>query len=406
MDILEKATRAEENFELCYHCLGRQFAQLSHGYGNDERGKAIAYALKKGIDTDDFEKILEKWKKKNPRMKKRKKCEICNSFFKNIKKYVKKVHKATKKLEFDTFLIGCKPTASMLEKEEHVWEEVGIEWTEPLKGEINREIGKRLEEKWDRKADLKKPEVAVVLDLSSNDLEVNVNPLFVFGIYKKLKRDIPQTKWPSGKYKTSVEEIIAKPFMKATKGESHSFHGMGREDIDALCLGGRPFVFEVKEPVKRKIDLEKMKKKVNKDKRVEINDLKFCERDLVAQIKQATPDKSYRALVELSEDVEEEDLEGLKDLVGTIRQKTPERVLHRRADLQRYREIENIKWKKLGKKKIELEIKAESGTYIKEFVSGDDKRTRPSVSEKLGCDAVVKELDVSKIHFTKEDISE
>ncbi|MDP6641711.1 MAG: hypothetical protein QF381_04675, partial [Nitrososphaerales archaeon] len=42
---------------------------------------------------------------------------------------------------------------------------------------------------------------------------------------------IPQTRWPSGKYKTSVEQIAAKPYLTKTKGTGTKFHGAGREDI-------------------------------------------------------------------------------------------------------------------------------------------------------------------------------
>ena len=42
-------------------------------------------------------------------------------------------------------------------------------------------------------------------------------------------------------------------------GKEHFFHGMGREDIDALCLGeGRPFVLELSEPRIRDIDLDEL----------------------------------------------------------------------------------------------------------------------------------------------------
>ncbi|PIU59874.1 tRNA pseudouridine(54/55) synthase Pus10, partial [Candidatus Bathyarchaeota archaeon CG07_land_8_20_14_0_80_47_9] len=45
MDILEKALRMLEKHPLCDHCLGRQFALLGHGMGNDDRGKAIKSVL-------------------------------------------------------------------------------------------------------------------------------------------------------------------------------------------------------------------------------------------------------------------------------------------------------------------------------------------------------------------------
>ena len=46
---------------------------------------------------------------------------------------------------------------------------------------------------------------------------------------------------------------------------------------------------------------------------------------------------------------------------------------------------------------LRLRIFAEAGTYIKEFINSDGGRTKPSVSELLGCKAVCEELDVTGI---------
>jgi len=48
---------------------------------------------------------------------------------------------------------------------------------------------------------------------------------------------------------------------------------------------------------------------------------------------------------------------------------------------------------------LELTVRAQPGTYIKELVSGDDGRTRPSVTEILGTAAECAQLDVLAIHI-------
>jgi len=45
----------------------------------------------------------------------------------------------------------------------------------------------------------------------------------------------------------------------------------------------------------------------------------------------------------------------------------------------------------------EIVFECESGTYVKELVSGDDGRTKPSLSELLGREAKVAQLDVLEI---------
>jgi len=203
------------------------------------------------------------------------------------------------------------------------------------------------------------------------------------------------------KYKTSVEQEIAKPILKITRGSDQKLHASGREDIDALCLGWRAFVIEISEPKKRKINLKELQKEINKSKKVKVKSLKFADTNTVKKVKEAKPDKTYRAVVVLEKPATKSELAKLKKLKGIIRQKTPQRVLHRRSDKLRQRAVKQIKYKILGKKKIEITVTAESGLYIKELISGDEGRTEPSVSKLLGQKAVCKQLDVVKIESIK-----
>jgi len=44
-----------------------------------------------------------------------------------------------------------------------------------------------------------------------------------------------------------------------------------------------------------------------------------------------------------------------------------------------------------------LTLETESGTYIKELVSGDNGRTKPNLSDLIGIPCIVTELDVIEI---------
>lgn len=404
LDIVQKIL--EKN--TCDSCLGRVFAQLLSGYTNAERGHALRTALALAIDSGlkfegnhgnfagfkfrsnkDFDKLE----------KKAGTCEICGGFFQgNLDKLSARVANQLRKLDAGTFLIGTQLSQDLLDREEKLWEKVGIDFAEPVRAEINREVGKRVEALTGKAAELKKPDVAIILDLKNNRIRFSINPLFIFGYYKKLKRGFPQCKWGTPrKYKTSIEEEIGKPLLKTTGGRDTKFHGCGREDIDARCLDWRPFVIEINRPKVRKIDFRKLEKQVARSGNVAVKGLRISDMATVRKIKEAAPDKTYRALVSLKKAVKPKELKKLKQLVGTIHQRTPERVLHRRADLSRKRDAFFIKWRRKGAKKIELIVKGSSGLYIKELVSGDNGRTRPSVAEVLDTDAVVMELDVIRI---------
>jgi len=397
---------------LCDHCLGRQFSQLLYSYKNEERGKVIRTFISmlidgklidySKIDPDNFYGFKFRQNKEFAKNLKKEKCWLCNNLFDKSDLLIKKTEKKLKKIEFNNFLVGSKIKEEILVKEEKIWKVTGIEFVESIKSEINREIGKKLGFLLKKPVNFKNPEIVVLMDFEKNDVEIQINSLYVFGFYKKLKRGIPQCKWGTpGKYKTSVQEIIAKPIVRTTKGINNKFSGSGREDIDARCLDWRPFVIEILKPKKRNIALKKIQKQINKSKKIKVKGLKFCEKYIVKKIKTETGDKVYKILVKFDKPVKKKDLRKLKNLVGIVSQRTPVRVVHRRADKIRKRSVKSIKYKQINKKTIELKVGASSGLYIKELVTGDNGRTKPSVSETLNVKAIPKDLDVIKIEVPK-----
>jgi tRNA pseudouridine synthase 10 len=177
------------------------------------------------------------------------------------------------------------------------------------------------------------------------------------------------------------------------------FHGAGREDIDARNLDWRPFVIELVKPMKRKIDLKKIQKIANKNKKVKIKNLKIVDKEAVNKIKFAKIDKTYEAEVVFSKDIDKKKLKELKKFKKIIiTQQTPTRVVHRRANILRKRMLKQISWKVVGKRKIIFRIKGESGLYIKELITGDQGRTKPNISEILNNKVKRISLDVVKIH--------
>jgi tRNA pseudouridine synthase 10 len=378
---------------------------------NEERGKSFRSVIAMMIDG----KIID-YSKINPnnfygfrfRQSKdfenihKEKCWLCNDLFDDMDLMEKKAEKELGKIEFNNFLVGSKVPEDVLEREEKLWEETGIEFVESIKSEINRELGKKLFYAMKKPVNFKNPEVVVLANFAEKKIELQINSLYVLGYYQKLVRGMPQCKWGTpGKYKTSIQEIVAKPLMKLTKGKNNAFHGFGREDVDARCFGWRPFVIEIIEPKIRNVDLKKIQKEINKTKKVKVNKLKFSNRFTVKRVKTEKGDKTYKVIVEFNKPVERKELKKLKGLIGTISQRTPVRVSHRRADLIRKRIVKELKYKQINRKKIELTVKTNAGLYIKELVTGDEGRTNPSVSEVLKVKAKPKELDVIEIESPK-----
>jgi tRNA pseudouridine synthase 10 len=407
MELIEKSVKILEK-NLCNNCLGRFFSGLLSGYTNEERGKFIRTLIAMMIDSKsiDYSKIEPsnffgfKFRiNKEFLVSKPEKCFLCNNLFEELDDYAKKAVKKLKDIEFNNFLVGSVIPAEILGKEEKLWEITGIDYVESIKSEVNRELGKKIWNIIKKPVNFKNPNIVILLDLEKKDIEIKINSLFILGYYKKLKRGFPQCKWGTpGKYKTSIQEMVAKPIMKVTKGKNNYLHGFGREDVDARCLDWRPFVIEIAEPKIRNFNFKDIEKKI--DKRIKVKLLKVSDKFTVRRIKSEMGDKTYRLIVKFKKPVKKNELKKLKSLVGVINQRTPTRVAHRRADLIRKRLVKDLKYKQINKKAIELTVKATSGLYVKELVTGDNGRTKPSVSELLN-EAVPKNLDVIKIERPK-----
>ena len=408
----EILNKAEEliNFtdgKICNHCLGRKFSDCVEGDGNEDRGIKIREAL--NLEAYDGE------------------CEICHNIFKYIEEDVldlvnEKINLLN--LEFETFVVGCKLPKEIVEKDQEISEKFDFD-VEIIKREVNRQTGKLLEANLEQNVDFDGEDVLVMVDFrrmlredAKNPIKVRlqITPIFIEGRYRKLIRGIPQTKWPCTKckgkgceecnftgkqYPESVEELLSEVVLRHTNGYEAKFHGAGREDIDVRMLGtGRPFVLEIKEPKIRKIDLDKIAEEVavSAKGKTEYLNLKFTERRRKAEIKVSSPAtyKVYRALVKCEDEIKEEDLEKLQSL-HLIKQRTPIRVSHRRADKIREKEVKSIESELIDPKTFEMIIKTEGGLYIKELISSDEGRSNPSVSEVLGTQAICAELDVIEV---------
>jgi len=383
---------------LCSECFGRLFGQLGHGLSNPERARRLTDAL--GV----------------PPVPEVPDCYLCGGTFSRLTTWVDRSLRAAEGFEWHRFTCGSRWEPERLAREEALWIEVGTEWGESARSAFNRELGKRVEAASGASGVTDRPDVVFLADLPVGRVELTVLPVYFAGRYRKLDRALPQTRWPcrrcrgrgctscggTGKtYSTSVEEVVAAPFLEATGADGTRFHGMGREDIDARMLGrGRPFVLELLHPHRRTVDLDRVAAALARDAagRVEVVELRTAEAPEVVRVKEATPEKSYR--VGVAGDVPVAKVNEALELALTqaIAQRTPKRVAHRRSDRVRTRRVVAARVVEANPGRFTLEIRTEAGTYVKEWVEGDDGRTTPSLASLTGAHLKVEFLDVLEIH--------
>jgi len=285
--------------------------------------------------------------------------------------------------------------------------------------------------------------------------------VFLEGRYRKLSRDLPQTVFfcpvckghPRRRRKCdrcegfgkltrdSVQELMGWVAGKTFGTRKNKFHGAGREDVDVRMLGqGRPFIMEMIGPKTFDVDLAALEAEINRrnEGRLEICGLHWSEKARVQIIKETHHAKEYGALLEV-EKGHALDLLAVEALVGKridVLQGTPGRVAHRRADLNRERWIEIVSMARAGDDveipavseiptglrtrdgagtvdgSVEGEdsadagirgelwqvvLRTQHGTYVKEVLSGEGGRTRPSLSSLLAVPCRCVALDVLDI---------
>ena len=407
--LLDDARAVLAQSPVCDSCLGRPFADRSHGLTVAERGRALRVGVALADD--------EPFEAPDPGD-----CWVCEGHCTQFDAWATRAANDLAEIEFETYQVGTRVPPLIEENERLLREDAELDPDagEAFKAEFNREVGRRLGGMLGVEVDFDRPDVLVICDLEPDILEVQINPAFVYGRYRKLERDIPQTEWPcrechgSGTvggepcdhcggsgylYEHSVEQYVAPHVQEAMDGTDALFHGAGREDVDALMLGtGRPFVVEVKHPYKRFPDLEGLEAEINEaaEGAVEVEGLRYATHEMVERVKELEANKTYRAEIEFEGDIAPEALaDALGALEGaTIEQRTPDRVSHRRADLVRTRTVHAIAGDLEDDRHATIEVEGAGGLYIKELLHGDDGRTDPNLAALLGVEVTVTALDV------------
>ncbi|MEI7961546.1 MAG: tRNA pseudouridine(54/55) synthase Pus10, partial [archaeon] len=235
----------------------------------------------------------------------------------------------------------------------------------------------------------------------------------VSGRYCKYSREIAQTEYfcnvcrgkgcwycnETGHFcEESVEELLSEVIVPHFGAKLLILHGAGREDMDVLMLGsGRPFIAEFLMPKKRSADLSLIENEINEKfkGKISVNSLKLSSLDEVSLVKDTHHEKSYAALVHANNEVDFSKIPVNQKLI--VAQNTPTRVAARRADLERTKEVTIMRVGEINSQEFVLIMRTSHGTYVKEFISGDNNRTNPSISSLVGTHCECMLLDVTNV---------
>jgi len=324
----------------------------------------------------------------------------------SVDSFYSKIFNQVRDYEFESFSLGVTYPKDLDDEKK-----------EKLKTDFQKNLTVKIAQDLNKKIDFDYPDMAIIIDFSNSQIEYIIRPIFVYGKYNKYSRELAQTYHfcykcrgkgcdfcnRTGKLsESSVEEILIPYFITWFGGKDAKFHGAGREDKDVRMLGtGRPFVMQVVDPQKRKIKKEELKKletKINsKEKNIKIKLIRLITKKEMGEITSAEHNKLYSAIVSCDSELTQKELENIKGEYN-VDQRTPNRVSKRRVDLVRkkYAKIKKVNLK-INKKEFRIWIESDAGLYIKEFISGDEGRSNPSISGLLKKKCTCKVLDVLRI---------
>ena len=195
-------------------------------------------------------------------------CFICEGMSGDLGGITKRILSRLKGFEFKTFSIGLILPHGVQEREDTLRSELKIRGGETVKSELAGRIAKAVVEgaRRGKKVDRLLPDVSVLVDIGSEDVEVTSKPLFLYGRYTKPRgvaqrilfcgecggRGCGKCKGTGYSSSPSVEGLVSKRLGAALGSKRFKFTWFGSEDPDSVVFPpGRPMVIESKNPRRR-----------------------------------------------------------------------------------------------------------------------------------------------------------
>jgi tRNA pseudouridine synthase 10 len=367
--------RLEDNYVLCNYCLHRQVSLT--------------------VDVDLCARLKSLSNNRNE-------CNICSGLMHETDSIIQQIRETlSDDYQFDTFLIGATLPANIFEIEDQIRARFKIRGRENIKSQLIRYLRKKFSEVTKKQIDILHPDLTISLQFQKNtsfEINIKMRPLIMLGRYIKKNRGIPQRSGgeqnnSNGVYiqsklyhiagqtprqtsgicsleDASIQSIISKEILRITKGEALKFSWIGSEDENSLVLGsGRPFFVQIRNP--KTIHLNQ-KTLCFQEYGLFVNIEKFFER-LPEQPVQFIA--KTRIVIQTSRQIgKEEDLK-IRSLANSVvvfqNQKNKSRSSAKR--------IYSIDIVKINNKIFELDVIADGGLAIKQFVEGQEYMS-PNIS--------------------------
>ncbi len=326
-------------------------------------------------------------------------CFVCGGALDRAGMMARLAARRLRPYEFKTFAVGVLLPEGVQEREDEVRSDLKLKGSETVKTQAGKMVSAILSDETGKGVDRMKPDATVLVDFGRRRVEVSTRPLFYYARYAKpagvsQKRERCRRCSGSGcgrcrktgyERGPSVELELRRKLRDYTGSENVTLTWLGSEDIQSRVYPpGRPFIAEVKSPVRRRIPRKFGARfrggqvRISQGKTLAGKPLKLPKFRFVAKIAGVASAKMGKeAGAVLS-----------RAFRGT------EVRFQRPHDASVMKTVYRVRGRPRGKS-LSLEAELDGGLPVKRFVTGEG--VSPSIAEVLDVELAVKRFDIMKV---------
>lgn len=331
-----------------------------------------------------------------------KKCFICRGLTESIGAAATAVVREARRYEFETFAVGLSMPEGVQEREDELRSVMKLKGGETIKLQLSAAIATEASRSLRKRIDKARPDLAIVVHMLGLKVKSFSKPLYFYGRYTKSRGVAQKRDWcqecrgrgcPKCKStgfdtsSSSVEGLVRKKFSLAGS-DNMIFTWLGSEDRESEVLPpGRPFLVEIKNPVRRKLP-----------KRFKIRGLTGLVKVGGGRILSGRPTKlpSFRFRTRIFANTSAPLGPGL---LRELQERFKDAIVqfdrpHDRSVLKR---VTGLRAKTDGKRLI-IDVELDGGLPVKRFVNGE--LVSPSVSEVLKTEVRCQNFDIRRVMET------
>jgi tRNA pseudouridine(54/55) synthase len=193
-------------------------------------------------------------------------CFVCEGLMERVPALAEAAARKVRRHQFETFTVGVSLPEGIQEREDELRSDLKLKGNETIKTQTAKLIAAHLSTRLRKRVDRLRPDLTLLVRPGMGEVVVSSRPVFFYGRYTKnrgvsQKRELCPDCLGSGcskcgrtgfERRPSVEGLLHRKLLGFSGSDRMTFTWLGSEDRESKVFPpGRPFIAEVKSPVKR-----------------------------------------------------------------------------------------------------------------------------------------------------------